>query len=304
MMYAFPPLIVEVNAYNASGMSIRRDSYLSTYMMLFAANFDCAKIHESTSFVWRNDLKLNKSTVTWLVIIGLIIFSGVVSALWPSMREGLLGGSGGGSGIALSGPNIDPSDKTITFGSGIPILGDRTINEYMALLIIAVPVFLIVPAVGVGLWLAFSFLSNTVEATLEDPEFKSNVAALEKRESDVIKEYKQISPPDPVPNHDRTRWIWISSILTVGLLFTYIGAAWSDSFAGGNNQSTISAGFALIGLLLGYLLIWPRRKPVTIAGNQGEESAIPWETIFLVVTGILVVGLGMAVMFWVRSQTG
>ncbi len=250
-------------------------------------------------------MKLKKSTVTWLVIIGLIIFSGLVSALWPTMREGLVGGDGGGSGIALSGPDIDPSDKTITFGSGIPVLGGQTINEYMALLIIAVPILVLVPGVGIVLWLIFSFLSNTVEKTKEDPNFQSKVSAIDKRTSDVYKEYKQISPPDPVPDHDETRWIWISSIFTVGVLFAYIGAAWSDNFAGGNSQAMFSAVFALIGVVLGYLLIWPRRQSRTVAvtGN-GEEGAIPWETIFIVVTGALIVGVGLAVMFWVRAQTG
>lgn len=252
-------------------------------------------------------MKLNKSTVTWLVIIGLILFSGIASALWPTISEGLLGGDGGGGGgISLSAPNVDPSDKTITFGSGIPVLGDQTINEYMALLIIAVPVFVLVPGVGIGLWLLVSLLSNTVENTKEDPEFQSSVAILEKKEKDVVNQYKKTAPPDPVPDHDETRWIWISSILTVGLLFSYVGAAWSDNFAGGNSQGMYSLVFALTGIALGYLLIWPRRKRTSVlpTGSSSNEGAIPWETVFIVVTGAIIVGLGMAVMFWVRSQTG
>ncbi len=248
-------------------------------------------------------MKLNKSTVTWLVIIGLILFSGVISALWPTMREGIFGSSGGGSGITLSAPDIEPSDKTITFDSGIPVLGGQTINEYMALLIVAVPVLVLVPAMGIGLLIVFRLLSSTVANTKGDTEFQAKVSDMDKKARATIKEYKTTAPPDPIPDHERTRWIWISSILTVGLLFAYIGAAWSDNFANGNSQLMFSVVFALVGIALGYILIWPRSRASTIVSTS-KEGAVPWDMVFIVVTGAVVVGLGMAVMFWVRAQTG
>ena len=244
-------------------------------------------------------MKLNNNSLTWIVIIGLIIFSGVATALWPTIRGEVLEAGDSPGGISISAPDIAPNDAIITLN--LPVLGEIAFNEYIALLAMLVIVGALVIPTGVVLWFIFTRLESTVEDVKEDPEYQAGVSALESKEKAVVKEYMEIAPPDPVPSHERNDWILISTILTIGLLGAFVGAALSDNFAGGNNQFNYSVIAAVVGMLLGYAFLWLRRDRAEVTAD-GSNAAVPLQGIFLVITGIIVVGLGLAVMFWVRSQ--
>lgn len=87
----------------------------------------------------------------------------------------------------------------------------------------------------------------------------------------------------------------------MALLLSFFGAAFSDNFLGGNNQAMWSAGFAIVGMLAGLAFF---RKSWVIETEKADTAAVDWGTIWVVLSGLVVVGIGLGVMFWVRVQGG
>ena len=85
----------------------------------------------------------------------------------------------------------------------------------------------------------------------------------------------------------------------MGLLGMFLGAAFSDNFMGGGNQFNISLLFGTVGLAFGWLLF--NRNSVE-ASDANQKSGIDWGNIFIILTGAIVVGIGLGIMMWVRAQ--
>lgn len=245
-------------------------------------------------------MKLKQSLLTILPIIGALLAVGFLSAIWSSITGGGLGGSGGGSGF-FSLPNFDTSVGTIQLPFELPIIGGE-ISELLALLLLTAITFGAV--IGMGLPLAFLYrmLDNTTNKLKDEEEFQSSQGELKNAEKAFIKRYKDEQPPVPKPDHTEMGW-WTpaSAVMSMMLLFGLFGAAFSDSFMGGNRQLFISVLFALAGLLLGALLFNRNR---VLSSRDNDRSDVDWGSIWVVLTGAIVVGLGVGIMMWVRSRTG
>ena len=243
-------------------------------------------------------MNVNRSLITWGVIIGLIAFSGLASVFWPSISGSLLGAETGGNGAQTSGGfNITPSDDVIELKN--PISGDVIeINEWMALIGMTVLVGAITIGAGLPLVLLFRALDNGVTTVKADEGFQASVAARTQREKDVVKEYIKTQPPDPIPSHDRPQWSVISTSLCMGLLFAFLGAAYSGNFLDERNMGAYAFWFAVTGIVLGLLTLNARRVQQT---DADEGSPLPGSALWILVTGVVVVGLGVGVMMWVRA---
>ncbi len=186
----------------------------------------------------------------------------------------------------------------ITLPSSLPLVGDLMINQWVLLIILI--------AAFVGLIILFAIptafltyvLDRSVTNVKEDDDFKANVATLQKKEKERVKTYLKESPPDPIPSHERPGWSVISTSMLIGLFMAFFGAAFSNEFLGGANALSISLGCAAVGILSGVALL----RPSLINDiDSSEGSPISGGTLWVIVTGLLVVMLGLGVMMWVRS---
>ena len=187
---------------------------------------------------------------------------------------------------------------TITLPSQLPIVGDAMVNEWVLLAILTVIVAAFTIGAMVPLLAIFRRLDRSVATVKNDAGFQAEVAAIQKRRKAVIKEYTQLSPPGPVPSHERLGWSVISTSLLIGLFLAFAGAAFSNDFQGGDNALWYSLGFAAVGTLAGLAFLNRKRIQATQAN---ESSPLSGGVIWVVVTGLIVIGLGVGVMMWVRT---
>ncbi|MGB1249634.1 MAG: hypothetical protein ACPG8W_03310 [Candidatus Promineifilaceae bacterium] len=201
--------------------------------------------------------------------------------------------------LFFTSPEFYPNNKLITLA--LPGAGDIVINEFMAIAGLAVIVVGAVIAAGIPLFFVYRMLDTTTVDVVSNDAYKSSVTALANREKDLIKTLAKERPAGKAPSHDESWWTAVSSALTIGVLFfSMIGAAFSDNFSGGVGQQNTVWLFTIVGLLFGFLTLNYKRVR---ASDESQSSPIDWGAIFIVMTGLLVVGLGVGVMMWVRSQT-
>lgn len=191
--------------------------------------------------------------------------------------------------------------NTITLPEALPVIGGQQTNELVILAALVPIISGAIISASIPLLIIFRLLDNTVSGVKDDAAYKDAVAAAKKREKAIVKEYTKSQPPDPMPSHDESNWTAISSALTIGLFMAFFGAAFSGEFLGESNQFNISAGFAIVGIVAGLLALNGRRVRVN---TSEEKAAVSGGAIWVVLTGFIVVGLGVGVMMWVRSQTG
>lgn len=242
-------------------------------------------------------MKVNRTVLGWGAIIALIIVSGILSALWPTISGGLTGGtgpSGGGGG----GPSVDTAIGSVALPNNLPLIGGVVLNEVALLALLTALVFGGIAVSGLILWFLYVRLDRVVVSTKSAQSYTSGVSALQNRTQAQIKELTKRQPPDGVPDHDESRWLVISSALTIGLLMMFLGAAFADEFAGGSNQFNIALGFGIVGSLIGFALLNVNRVRAAAAN---ENKPLPGSALWIVVTGLLVLGL-IGVMMWVRAQ--
>ena len=222
--------------------------------------------------------KAQRNIIGWGILIALLI---VVSFFFTS-------------------PEFKPSDKLITLPFALPGLGD-TINEFMAIILLSVIVIGSVIGAGIPLVFIYRALDTTTTGVVKDEAYQANLTAIANREKAQIKALAKSQPAGKAPSHDESGWTATSTALTMGFLFSLVGAAFSDNFAGGANQMNTVWMFTITGLVIGFLTLNYGRVRQS---DDTQANPIDWGMIYIVLTGILVVGLGTGIMMWVRSQVG
>ena len=87
--------------------------------------------------------------------------------------------------------------------------------------------------------------------------------------------------------------------MVVMLLLAFLGAAMSDNFADGDNQTLWAAGSALVGLLIGALVFW---RGGAADSAETDTEPMDWGIVWILISGLLIVGIGLGAMLWVRAQ--
>ena len=245
-----------------------------------------------------------KNASTWVVIIGLIIFSGLASAV-------LFGGGddGGGSSTSLgeslnpgfSLPTVDTTVDSVQISEALPGIGGAETNELVILAVLTVLFLGLIVGTGIAIMLLVRALDGTTKAVKDDEEYQSSMAEFTKREKEFVKQYVKEQPPTPIPSHERPTWAVISTSLIMALFLSFVGAAFSDNFLAGSAQFNWAVAFGAIGLFIGLISLNVNRIRAT---DAADSLAIPWGAIWVVATGVIIMGVGLGIMFWVRSQGG
>lgn len=260
-------------------------------------------------------MKENRSSIiTWGVVIALLVVSAVVSASWSSIRESLpipeldLTGVVGGDEVDLPPPASDVAPISLDF-IPLPQLQDVSLSPLVAMAILGALVTAPIVGLGVILAIGYSRLANVTEEVKESEEFKEDVAQLEKMETELLRAKRQAQPATPIPDHTRSRWSSISTIL-IGILFAiFLGTAIGNAFIPGGEvvregDQVVNVGsqlaWALIFLVLfvGAVLLRPNAIRQIDANENGP---IPWGLVWAVISGALMVGLGSGIILFLSS---
>lgn len=163
-------------------------------------------------------------------------------------------------------------------------------------------------AVGVPLGIIYSRLDDTTTAVKDDEDFKTAVAELDKQHTAEKKAWAKSSPPDGIPSHQLPRWSMASNIM-IGVFFMLtVGVVVAQTFTSyeviGLFTAEGRAAWPTIGVfsaiaLVGMLLFLRPNQLLTI--DESDFAAVPWGTIWVIVSGLIFLGVGMGLMVAVRA---
>ena len=283
-------------------------------------------------------MKRFENLTIWVVILGLLLFSAVASAIWLSLEEGAEVDAEAGEEPA--GPLADFEFPELPLGDEPPegetdVVVIELEEYFLGEALVALPliqnldgmelspivVTLILTAIFIGGLLAMGVPLAFIYARLDqetvevkaDPEYQEAVSELEERERAELKELGERQAGAGPPERETASFSW-GNMLYALLFVMSVGFALADALVPGGEVEL--AGLALestiifplmLGLLtlLVFLFIYRRPRPVTEEAAPAEDEAgIPWATIWVIISGLIFLGIGTGLMFAVRNMGG
>lgn len=237
-------------------------------------------------------MKNKQSLITWLIIFAILVGSGILTIMLPT----LFGGS--------SSTPLPSETTTVTIPLPVPIGGrsEITLPSWQLMLGLA----LLIPAlvIGAGLTLAILYilLSRLVANNTSSSNYQKKAAALQQRQNEKVVKLRETRPTSVAPESTWQRWSVITTAITILMFVAFLTLLFASvTFPSGQivrNDAIVNIASVLVllavGIVLLGLVLWLRSDRIN-AINRTEAMAIPWDFIAVVISGLLVVGLGIGV---------
>jgi hypothetical protein len=268
---------------------------------------------------------LNKpeSWKTWVPLLGLLVLFGLVTAVWPALANAFeLPSFGGGSSTripyepepihleaiksTLSASSL-PAPLASALAAAAEALPDA-ISPFLALGVVTGVVIGSIVVVGGGLSFLIKLIAGIRDNTLETETHQQHQQALEQRVNEQIKQMRDGRTTDPQPSHKMPRWSVISNII---IALTFVGFTTMvfvrNFFPEGiteidgrivNVTTPVFALLALITLVIAGLRIRPQKIE---AVDETDSGDIPWDFIAVLITGLIMLGLGIGFMAYINA---
>lgn len=255
-------------------------------------------------------MNISESWKTWILVAGLLIFAGIASATIPFLVEQL---NNREEPVTLR--ETHPTVTTVDV-SQLPFIGEVLVGiPFIAEKIQGLPITMLqafgvafgvvlfaVGATGVLITLLVFIPSRWINNLYADESFQEAQNELVQREQAALKERQQGQPSaGPVEAEKGIRW----SAITLGLIIVVLVWVASVSLAFGLFQDeTITIGslqisavafFSLISVVITIIILYlalRRRDPAELETAESENKPVNWGTLWVIVTGLLVVGIG------------
>ncbi|MCB0035411.1 MAG: hypothetical protein KDE51_15370 [Anaerolineales bacterium] len=246
-----------------------------------------------------------KSLQTPLVIIVLVVVAGFLTVVWPSISGGFA--SGGGSGnVDVSEPltsstvNLDLDGMFYTIAGDylfqVPAfqnLDDTAYNGLAVLGILAAVVIGGVVVVGLLIMLLVRAGDRSTEALKESEDYKNAITEMENAEKAYIKTNMQQNPPKEKPSGLMPRWSVISTSLLFGVL-----AYWFGVVVGAEVSPELEGTFgSIFGVIALGVSFYSFRTSNIYTVDATDYNRTPRGTLWVILSGAIIVGLGMGFMF-------
>lgn len=246
----------------------------------------------------------SESWKAWTAIILILLFSGFVAALWPYLTG--LGGS------SSSGVPVVPETIVITIPPlPVPNLEGGTVIElgsFQAFLILAFVVVVSVVVIGVIIGVINYLLSRQVTKTFDSDKYQERNATLQQHEKEKLLQKQEGRSAVKAQKHDYSHWAVVATSLAILMFAVFMGYLVAGTlFPTGeiteqnqiiNITGIIIVAFVLITLLILLLRMNPKRLS---AVDETDYSSIPWDTITVILLGVLVVGLGIGIVVFLNN---
>lgn len=238
-------------------------------------------------------MRNRQSLITWGIIFAILVGSGILTILLPV----LLGSSDSATSIPREG-------EIVTIPLPVPIgdLTEITLPSWQLMLGMALLIPGLVIGAGLTLGIIYIIISRLVSRTTESTEFQQNSASLQKQETARIAKMRETRPTRAAQESSRQRWTVITTAITILMFVAFITLLFTSMiFPSGQiiRESTIvNIGTALVLIAMIVALaamgLWLRSDRIA-AVDRTDTLAIPWDFIAVVLSGLLVVGLGIGV---------
>ncbi|GJM40302.1 MAG: hypothetical protein DHS20C20_05840 [Ardenticatenaceae bacterium] len=263
-------------------------------------------------------MKTSESWKTWLPILGLLIIFAVISAVWPALADAFsLPSLSFGGGSSTSVP-IEPepihleaiksSLAASEMTSGIADSLPDEISPFLGLAVVAGVVIGGIVVVGGGLAFITRMLANIRTNTMETEAYQEHQNALTQRNKEQMKQMRDGRTTDPTPSHKMPRWSVISNTL-IALMFVgfatmvYVRNFFPEGFTEIDGKIVnVTPPVFLVMALITLVIIGFRLRPQKIdAIDETDSGRIPWDFIAVLITGLIMLGLGIGFMAFLNT---
>jgi uncharacterized membrane protein (DUF485 family) len=171
---------------------------------------------------------------------------------------------------------------------------------------------LIVPGlvIGAGLTLGIIYiiLSRLVTGAVENPEYQARAAALDKRQEEKIKAMRQTRQTSVSPESRWQRWAVFTTgaviLMFVGFLALIFSSTLFPEGPVARQDTLVNLGriFVVASMLIALVVMIFTLRSERLAGfDQAETLSIPWNFIAVLLSGLIVVGLGIGFLAWLNA---
>ncbi|MDA0245629.1 MAG: hypothetical protein OT477_19625 [Chloroflexi bacterium] len=250
-----------------------------------------------------------KAWQTPLIIIGLIVLSAILTITWRTISGGLMSGgeTGRPAGTAVNIPAEPVEDVVLDLEGLFPSLAPdyffevpaieelngEAYNPFTILAILAVVAFGGIIAVGLLLMFITRAADRTMTRVKEDQDYIKAVNNMEKGQQEYFREKNKIAPPNPKPSGVMPRWSALSTALVATALAFFFGTVVGANISHGAQQLFGNV-FAVATFAVTFYLVRPSN---VFEVDKTDYNRTPWSTIWVILSGAIVVGLGMGFMF-------
>jgi hypothetical protein len=254
----------------------------------------------------RGTVNRTESLRSWLIVLGLLLATGFITAVWPLLNTSFSLGGGSRPPTTEPPPIVIPVPPFLVEQLGTQIVLNSV--ESLALIVgLTVLVTVSVVVVGVILTAMIVGLGKAATAVIGSKLYQEHVAKLNKREQEKIKQARETSPKPNEPRPYLYHLDPLSLSLIVLLFVIFMGALiYAVLFPDGtftlfgNTFSSATPIILLLFLITIPLLAWRARRARLEAVLQKDNAPIPWDFFAVLITGLLVVGVGLGVMLFIN----
>jgi hypothetical protein len=243
-------------------------------------------------------LRNKQSLITWGVIVALLVGSGILTIFIPALF---------GSGSSTPLPT-EPSTVTIMFP--IPIAGQNSITlpSWLVMLGLALIVPGLVIGAGLTLGIIYIILSRLASNAAVNPEYQARAAVLDKRQEEKIKAMRQTRQTSVSPESRWQRWAVFTTGAVILMFVGFLALLFSSTlFPEGpiaRQDTLVNLGriFVVASMLIALVvMIFTLRSERLVRFDQAETLSIPWNFLAVLISGLLVVGLGIGILLWLNT---
>ena len=298
---------------------LRRSSIQFLALRDISSAFDFGKLFTvSIDDLGRRLLNIPDSWKNWIIAIGLLIFAGLASATWLWFSSQVSGSEGGSVEVPVSEQlPVVIQFKDYVLGSdllqidAISELDGTTITQGQVVLVAFIVITVVVVGLGLIVALLSWFTSRQVTAVESDEAYLAAVKLLDAQQKEQVKELKveqpTNEPPAPVK---RAGWSWFATSLLIIILVWIIGlilgatflddVTWNIFGLDVNASSIVNLILILTTVVILYVNA-RRQDPTDLQSGRTDYEPINWGTVWIVVTGLLIVGIGTGLAIAMRS---
>lgn len=274
--------------------------------MVLVASAHCAKIPtlKTAEKTEKNPLSRSESWKNWLIILAVLIFSGLMTALWPAISSNL----SAVTGSATSAPSLPAETVTIP-PLPLPFLDQGfTLTSIQVLLGFAVFVVGGVAVTGIIIAIANLLLSRWTTRVANSESYIDGTAVLAQRQKAELAAAQEAHPSDAVQQRDYSRWAVLATSLVILFFATVGGYMFASTFfpegsiVRNENIVNIVGIITLAVVLLTLLYLFFRMDEARLVEvNTRDDLSFTWDTIVVIALGALVVGLGIGLILFLNQ---